>query len=127
MRTKFAENFSDILRQKGLSQSQFARLYNVKQNTVSQWANGKREPTYHDLVCICTLLNVDVNELLGVNERVKQTILRDIVAGHPEFQKEQKELQDRLFKEGADSVEVLRACQDLYLTKMEEYKKAFGL
>ena len=124
--TKFAQNFSDILRLKNISQSQFARLYGVKPNTVSQWANGKREPTYHDLMCICTLLDVEVKELLGYTPRTRNTILRDIIGGHDIYQKEQKDLQDRLFKEGKSIIEVQEACNELYKTRYEEYKKIFG-
>ena len=116
--TKFAQNFSDILRLKNISQSQFARLYGVKPNTVSQWANGKREPTYHDLICICTLLDVEVKELLGYTPRTRNAILRDIIGSNPDFQKEQAEL----LKEGKG----IKDCEELYQKKYEEYKAIFG-
>lgn len=126
MKTKFAENFTAILKIRDISQSQFARLYGVKQNTVSQWANGKREPTYFDLLCICTLLDIDVKDMLGYTPRTREAILREIIGGNDIFQQEQKELQDKLFKEGLQPPEVIEACNELYKIKYEEYKKIFG-
>ena len=126
IKTKFAENFNDLLRIKGISQSQFARLYGVKQNTVSQWVNGKREPTYHDLVKICTLLNVDIKEILGFNPRTKKEILRDIIGGNQDFQNVQIELQAKLRKEGKSPTEISKACNELYEERFNEYKEIFG-
>ncbi len=125
MRTKFAENFTDILRIRNISQSQFARLYGVKPNTINQWANGKREPTYHDLMCICTLLNVEVTELLGFNALTKQLVLRDIILRSEEFQKEQQTLQMQMYKSGKSDIEIIKACEELYQKKYEEYNKVF--
>lgn len=127
MRTKFAENFSDVLRIRNISQSQFARLYGVKPNTINQWANGKREPTYHDLICICILLDVDIKEMLGCTPKTREHILYEIIAGNEHFQKRQKELQTQLFKEGKNSMEVLQACEQLYKETYHEYKEIFKL
>jgi len=126
MKTRFAENFSAILKIKDISQTQFAKLYGVKQNTVSQWANGKREPNFNDLCCICALLDMDIKELLGFNERTKEVIRREIIGGNDDFQREQKELQDRLSKEGKSHGEIIAACNELYKTKYEQYKRIFG-
>jgi transcriptional regulator with XRE-family HTH domain len=126
MRTKFAENFSAILKIRDISQTQFAKLYGVKQNTVSQWANGKREPTFHDLCCICTLLNVDFKEILGYNPRTKEAILRDIIGGHDDFQKEQRALSMQMYKDGHSNTEINIACNELYQKRYNEYKKVFG-
>ena len=98
MKTKFAENFTAILKIRDISQSQFARLYGVKQNTVSQWANGKREPTYHDLLCICALLEIDIKDILGFTPRTRDLILRDIIGNNADFQKAQNDLQLKMRK-----------------------------
>jgi len=126
MRTKFAENFSAILKIKDISQTQFAKLYGVKQNTVSQWANGKREPTFVDLCRICTLLNVDFKEILGYNPRTKEAILQDIIGGHDEYQKEQSALSLQMHKDGYSDAEINVACKELYKKRYNEYKKVFG-
>ncbi|MBE5739790.1 MAG: helix-turn-helix transcriptional regulator [Clostridiales bacterium] len=126
MRTKFAENFSDILKIKNISQSQFARLYGVKQNTVSQWANGKREPTYHDLLRICTLFDIEIHEILGYTPRVKKAILRDIIGSNQEFQKQQKQLIEKMEENKSTLTEIQYAIEELYQKTLEEYKTIFG-
>lgn len=126
MRTKFAENFSAILKIKNISQSQFARLYGVKQNTVSQWANGKREPTYHDLLCICTLLDVEVKELLGYTPRTRNAMIRDIVGSNATFQKAQHEMIEQMLKDKKNPIEIQYAIEELYQKTLEEYKNIFG-
>lgn len=125
MNTKFAENFTALLKVKGVSQSQFAKLYGVKANTVNQWANGKREPTFHDLLCICTLLNVDVKELLGFTPRTKKALLRDIIGGNKDFQTAQKDLEKRLLEEGKSLEEIATACEELYKERYALYVEVF--
>ena len=125
MRTKFADNFSAILKIRNISQSQFARLYGVKQNTVSQWANGKREPTFTDLTRICTLLDIDFKEILGYNPRTRKEILRDIIAGNQDFQRKQQELQADMKKSGSNLNEIAKACEELYKKEYQYYKEIF--
>ena len=125
MKTKFAENFTALLKVKGVSQSQFAKLYGVKANTVNQWVNGKREPTFHDLLCICTLLNVDLKELLGFNPRTKKALLRDIIGGNKDFQTAQKDLEKRLLEEGKSLEEIANACEELYKERYAFYVEVF--
>ena len=94
MNIKFAENFTNILRSRGVSQSLFAKLFGVKPNTVNQWANGKREPDLESLIKICILLGIDFNEILGYNfyKRIQLNVLEDIIGENREFKKEQEEL-----------------------------------
>lgn len=126
MRTRFAENFTAILKLRDISQSQFAKLYGVRPSTINQWANGKREPTYHDLLCICILLNIDVKDILGYNPRTRESILYDIICSNVEFQNEQRELQAEMRNAKKEDFEIIQACQDLYKKKYEEYKKIFN-
>lgn len=125
MNTKFAENFSALLKIKGVSQSQFAKLYGVKPNTVNQWANGKREPTFHDLLCICTLLNVDLKEILGYTPRTKKAILRDIIGNNKDFQTAQADLEKQLRSEGKNNIEIATSCEELYNEWYQLYAETF--
>lgn len=61
----FAENLTDVLRIKKVSQKQLADLLGVKPNTVNQWVKGKREPTYDLLIKLCILLDTEPTEILG--------------------------------------------------------------
>ena len=69
----FAKNLADILRIKNISQKKLGDLLGVKQNTVSQWVNGKREPDYNTLVQVCILLDTEPSELLGF-QRIKNAV-----------------------------------------------------
>lgn len=67
----FAENLSDLLRIKRMTQKKLADLLEVTPSTVNQWVKGKREPTYDLLLKMCMILDVDPTELLGY-QRIKQ-------------------------------------------------------
>ena len=125
-RTRFAENFSELLRVKGISQKQLAEFLGVRPSTVNQWAKGKREPSFYDLLCICALLDIDVKELLGYTERTKQALLRDVIGSNKNFQDKQIELQNRLFAEGKMGNEVSQACEELYKEEYSIYQSLFG-
>ena len=119
----FANNFTDILRIRGISQKQFAETLGVRPSTVNQWAKGKREPSYFDLVKIITLLDVDFNEIMGyrVYQHNREGILRDIIGASSEFQKEQMDLQNEMFSKGCSAAEISQACETL----LSEYKRRF--
>ena len=51
-----------------LSQRELARKIGVEQNTVSQWENGKRQPSVENLVNLSAVLNCTVDELLKGGE-----------------------------------------------------------
>ena len=127
MNNYFANNFSEILRLKGISQKQFAEFLDVRPSTVNQWVKGKREPSFRDLVKICTLLEVDFNELMGqyICTRNRQAIIRDIIGGSTVFQKEQRELMDTLAKQGLSYDEIIEKCEELYLQYYQRYKRIF--
>lgn len=125
MNTKFAENFAAILKVKGVSQSQFAKMYGVKPNTINQWVNGKREPTFHDLLCICALLGVDIKEILGYTPRTRKAILRDIIGTNKDFVAAQNDLEKRLRGEGKRSNEITEACEELYKEWYALYAEIF--
>lgn len=69
----FAENLTDILRIKGITQKEFADKLGLGTSTVNQWARGKREPTYDMLIRICCILDITPNELLGY-QKAKETL-----------------------------------------------------
>lgn len=125
----FSENFSAYLKVKGISQSEFARLFGVKANTINQWANGKREPDLDTLCKICILFGVTFDEMTGYSKTIrkyKAGILREIIGGNSQFQKEQMQLSDRLYKEGKSAIEIQKAVHAFYEKKYQEYKKLFG-
>ena len=52
--------------QRGLTQTQLARLLNVKQATVGAWEIGYSFPRPKSMVKLCEVLNIRVDDLLKV-------------------------------------------------------------
>lgn len=63
-------NFHNILKElreeKGISQTQFAKEFNVRQTTVSGWETGYREPDYNTLIELAKYFGVSTDYLLGL-------------------------------------------------------------
>lgn len=63
-------NFGRVLKQlridKGLSQREFGKIFNVVNQTVSFWESGSREPDLDTLISIANYFQVSVDFLLGV-------------------------------------------------------------
>ncbi len=64
-------NFGRILKQlrveKGLSQRELGKIFNVVNQTVSFWEIGAREPDLDTLILIANYFQVSVDFLLGVD------------------------------------------------------------
>lgn len=64
-------NFGRILKQlrieKGLSQCELGKIFNVVNQTVSFWEIGAREPDLDTLILIANYFQVSVDFLLGVD------------------------------------------------------------
>ena len=54
-----------------LTQSDLAGLVNVKQNTISNWENGKTEIDYKSLKTLTKILNCSADYLLGYDEELQ--------------------------------------------------------
>ena len=67
----FVEILNDIMIDKNLNQTQFAKLIGVKQSQVSEWLNGKNKPGYDNLKTICLALNISADYLLGLDDKTK--------------------------------------------------------
>lgn len=61
---KFAENFKLLLKLKSKSQSDAAEFFEVSDNTVSNWVNGKTYPSIDMMEKIAGWLGVSLQELL---------------------------------------------------------------
>jgi len=65
---KFAENLGWLMKGTEISQGTLAKLLNVKQQTISRYANGEREPGIDTLIEIAKIFDVTVGQLLGTEE-----------------------------------------------------------
>ena len=70
----FVEILKDIMIDKNLNQTQFAKLIGVKQSQVSEWLKGKSKPGYDNLKAICLAMNISADYLLGLTtkQNIKQ-------------------------------------------------------
>lgn len=111
------------MKERGISQTQLAYALRVKQNTVSQWTSGKREPDYDTFIKVCIIFNVSPHEMLGydkIKAMLAPELIRDIVGNDKNFQKEQLKISLE-HKDGFG-----KEIENLYDKYYEEYKKRFG-
>ena len=60
----FAEKLKTLRKQKGLTQTKFAKDFNIATGTIGMWETGKRQPDYNTLVKIAKYFDVSLNYLL---------------------------------------------------------------
>jgi len=60
------QNIKSLRNKKGFTQEDFAIRLNVVRQTVSKWENGLSVPDAEQLIRIAEILEVSVNELLGM-------------------------------------------------------------
>lgn len=60
-----SERIHDLMKEEGLNQVQLAKKIGVKQNTVSAWVLGKKEPCITSLWLLADYFNVDIDYLVG--------------------------------------------------------------
>ena len=65
MDIKVAERTAELMRDEGINQVQLASKIGVKQNTVSSWVLGKKEPNISSLWRLADYFEVDIDYLVG--------------------------------------------------------------
>lgn len=129
MYNQFASVFTKIMKDKGITQTQLATALQVKQNTVSQWMSGKREPDFDTLIKICILFGVSPTIILNfemVKDNIKKGFLRDIIGNDKAFQAEQTKLTKDLLPKGLHPLDIQNECEILFNKYYTEYKMKFG-
>lgn len=61
----FSERLKELRLKKGLTQTELGKKVGVKQNTFTNWENGKREPNFETIIKIADLLEVSLDWLFG--------------------------------------------------------------
>ena len=64
----FAENLILLMKENAISQSMLAKALDVKQQTISRYINGDREPSLDVIIKIANFFEVTVGQLLGTEE-----------------------------------------------------------
>lgn len=64
----FKKRVKDIMQNKGLKQSDLAKMTGITEATISRYCNGRRTPNIKALVKIAKILNVSTDYLLGIKD-----------------------------------------------------------
>ncbi len=65
---EFKDILLDFMLQKGLTQTAFANIVDIKQSQVSEWLKGKAKPGYDMLKKIASAFNISADYLLGLKD-----------------------------------------------------------
>ncbi len=65
MKIIIAERIRELMKENGLNQVRLAEKVGIKQNTISSWLNGKKEPSITSLWLLADYFDVDVDYLIG--------------------------------------------------------------
>ena len=68
MEIRIAERIKGLMQDHGLSQVGLAKEIGVKQNTISAWLLGKKEPCITSLWLLADYFNVEIDYLVGRKE-----------------------------------------------------------
>lgn len=71
---KIGKFIATCRKEKNLTQEELAEKLNVSNKSVSRWENGKNMPDYSVLNDLCTILDININELLSGEKDNKETI-----------------------------------------------------
>lgn len=102
---KLGEKILATAKERGYSQKELAGLIGVTETTMSRYINGTRQPKIEILANLATVLQIDINELLGISPSSSETvqfpqIKRLIARNSKEFtMKEKRQLIDLLLSE----------------------------
>ncbi|MGN1077701.1 MAG: helix-turn-helix domain-containing protein [Candidatus Gallimonas sp.] len=65
MEILIVERIKELMQEENLNQSRLAEKVGVKQNTISAWLLGKKEPSIKSLWLLADYFNVDIDYLVG--------------------------------------------------------------
>lgn len=68
MKIRIAERIKELMQDHNLNQVGLAQKVGVKQNTISAWLLGKKEPCITSLWLLADYFNVDIDYLVGRKE-----------------------------------------------------------
>lgn len=68
MKNLFAKRLSELLKESNLSKRALAAKVGVSATSISDWTNGKIQPTAESIYLISEYLNVSADYLLGLED-----------------------------------------------------------
>lgn len=67
----FSERLKELRKKKGMTQIQFAEVFNISSGTIAMWETGKRKPDLETIKNIAEFFDVSVDYLIG-NKQEKE-------------------------------------------------------
>ncbi|MDO4531867.1 MAG: helix-turn-helix transcriptional regulator [Bacillota bacterium] len=71
----FGENLKKLRKQKGYSQVRLAKELHYGSTAIANYESGRNEPSFAVLIRLAELLDVTVDELIGVEETTEEAAL----------------------------------------------------
>jgi len=68
----FGNKLLEMRTQRGLSQTELARMLGVTNKAVSKWETGKSKPTTNVIRKLAALFKIDINELLSMRDEERK-------------------------------------------------------
>lgn len=68
MKNMFAVRLTDLIKENGISKRALAKIVGVSAMSVSDWTNGKAQPTAENIYNVASLLDVSADYLLGLED-----------------------------------------------------------
>lgn len=71
----YNEIIQELRKDKGLTQTELAKIFLTTQRTISNWESGRNEPPYEMLIKYAKYFDVSVDYILGVSKQEKIIVL----------------------------------------------------
>lgn len=68
----FAQNLKKFRKQKKYSQMELARELNYGYTAIANYESGRNEPSFDDLIKLAKILEVTIDELIGMEVQTKE-------------------------------------------------------
>lgn len=72
----FGDKLKELRKEKNLTQTDIAKMFNVKDATVSAWEVGKSQPSFEIVKELAKYFGVSIDYLLGFNQEDKDNITK---------------------------------------------------
>ncbi|MDE5721142.1 MAG: helix-turn-helix domain-containing protein [Clostridia bacterium] len=64
----FGQKLKELRNEKGITQAEAAKIFNVSKTTICQWETSKQEPSLDSLTAIAKFFEVTAGYLLGLED-----------------------------------------------------------
>ena len=84
----FAKNLKKFRKQKNLSQTELSKMLNYGYTAIANYESGRNEPAFDNLIKLAEVLDVTIDELLGVSLSAEE---KQLISAFKKLDNEKKE------------------------------------